>query len=335
MYNVVGQRIYCADKSAEDELFHLIKFESENGTLTLSVLDEGISQMPAEFRRCTSEALLIKFGKSYKPKSLITVPETTTIYLDEASKEITIAPESPSAGAWGAITGIDKEIATATVTGNVFTVVPVALGSTTFKCTWTPTSSNYATSEITISVAVVKRQLILSPLRDMQILKSGGTGAEHTVEVPITANTASVTVEAYSADSALLAVSVSGQTITLAPSTSSGKTSVRVIGSKASWLDSDYITLNVQICDSAVTIDAPTDVEVAPDEEVTITWTLTSGAEIIEYASSDPTKVEVVSATADSVKVKGISDTANVTVTSQKRDLGQAVDTVAVTVVEV
>lgn len=347
MFIVIENRVYASVKNASSK-YPLVSISIDaNGVVTITDEGQGITTLPGMYKKMTLEEVIATFnitsatGGDYKPFVDLGGYEPVTIYLDEASKVVTITAENPSAGVF---TGVSSDTGVATVTNSngVFTIVPVAEGACDVTVKFDPTDTDFADTYCVIPVTVAKRQVVLEQQRNIQMVKSTSEpDVSSTATAVIKANVATPTIYAVSSDEDNIAVAVDGQTITFtAADDKTGEAIIKVYGTKTNADDSADMEFKVKAYASAsasVTA-APDDFNIDQGEEVELTWTLPTGGSIVEATSSDDTHIEIVGITAtNKVKVKGVAptngDQATITAYYQQRGKGQASDTVVGTVV--
>lgn len=345
MFIVIENRVYASAKNASNK-YPLVSISVDaNGVVTITDVGEGIATLPAMYKKMTLEEVIATFSITadvdggYKPFVDLDGYDPVTIYLDESNKVVTITAANPSAGVF---TGTSSNTDVATVTnsnGNgAFTIVPVAEGVCDITVKFVPTDTDFADTYCVIPVTVEKRQVVLEPQRNIQIVKST-SGSPSTATAVIKANVASPTIVANSSDEDNIEVSVSNQTITFtAAEDKTGGAIIKVYGTKTGADDSADIEFKVHAyaTASASVTAAPDDFNIDQGEEVELTWTLPTGGSIVEATSSDDTRIQIVGITAkNKVKVKAVGgngDQATITAYYQQRGKGQVASTVVGTV---
>lgn len=344
MFCVIENRVYALAKNTSNK-YPLVSISiSSSGVVTVKDEGEGITTLPGTYKKLTLEEVIATFcitseaGGGYKPFVDLDGYDPVTIYLDESNKVVTITAANPSAGVFTG-TSSNTNVATVTNLNGAFTIVPVAEGVCDITVKFAPTDTDFADTYCVIPVTVEKRQVVLEPQRNIQIVKST-TVSSSTATAVIKANVASPTIVANSSDEDNVSVSVTNQTITItAAKNKTGEATIKVYGTKTNADDSADMefTVHVYAATSAAVSAAPADFDVDSGEEVELEWTLPSGGKIVEAVSSDDTHIEVLAITADNkVKVKGVATTNNdqavITAYYQQRSKGQVASTVTGTV---
>ena len=342
MFIVIENRVYASAKNAQNK-YPLVSISiDEDGVVTITDEGQGITTLPAMYKKMTLEEVIATFSITadvdggYKPFVDLDGYDPVTIYLDESNKVVTITAANPSAGVFTG-TSSKTDVATVTNIDGAFTIVPVAEGVCDITVKFVPTDTDFADTYCVIPVTVEKRQVVLEPQRNIQIVKST-TGSPSTATAVIKANVASPTIVANSSDEDNIEVSVSNQTITFtAAEDKTGGAIIKVYGTKTGADDSADIEFKVHAYATAsAAATAPADFDVDSGEEVELEWTLPSGGKIVEAVSSDDTHIEVLAITADNkVKVKAVGgngDQATITAYYQQRGKGQVASTVVGTV---
>lgn len=342
MFIVIENRVYASAKNAQNK-YPLVSISiDEDGVVTITDEGQGITTLPAMYKKMTLEEVIATFSITadvdggYKPFVDLDGYDPVTIYLDESNKVVTITAANPSTGVFTG-TSSKTDVATVTNIDGAFTIVPVAEGVCDITVKFVPTDTDFADTYCVIPVTVEKRQVVLEPQRNIQIVKST-TGSPSTATAVIKANVASPTIVANSSDEDNIEVSVSNQTITFtAAEDKTGGAIIKVYGTKTGADDSADIEFKVHAYATAsAAATAPADFDVDSGEEVELEWTLPSGGKIVEAVSSDDTHIEVLAITADNkVKVKAVGgngDQATITAYYQQRGKGQVASTVVGTV---
>lgn len=344
MFIVIENRVYASAKNASNK-YPLVSISVDaNGVVTMTDEGEGIATLPGMYNKMTLEEVIATFnitsatGGDYKPFVDLGGYEPVTIYLDEASKVVTITAENPSAGVF---TGVSSTTGVATVTNSdgVFTIVPVAEGVCDITVKFDPTDTDFADTYCVIPVTVAKRKVVLEQQRDIQMVKStGNPDVSSTAIAVIKSNVATPTIYAVSSDEDNVAVSVTDQTITItAADDKTGEATIKVYGTKANADDSDDMEFKVHAyANASAAATAPDAFDIDADEEMELTWTLPTGGTIVEATSSDDTHIQIIGVTAkNKVKVKAVGgngDQATITAYYQQRGKGQVASTVVGTV---
>lgn len=345
MFIVIENRVYALAKNASGK-YPLVSISIDaNGVVTLTDEGEGITTLPGMYKKMTLEEVIATFsitseaGGDYKPFVDLGGYEPVTIYLDEASKVVTITAENPSEGVF---TGVSSNTGVATVTNSdgVFTIVPGAEGACDVTVKFDPTDTDFADTYCVIPVTVAKRQVVLEQQRNIQMVKSTSSPVvSSTATAVIKANVATPTIYAVSSDEDNIAVAVDGQTITFtAADDKTGEAIIKVYGTKTNADDSADMEFKVHAyANASAAATAPDAFDIDQGEEVELTWTLPTGGSIVEATSSDDTHIEIVGITAkNKVKVKGVAptngDQATITAYYQQRGKGQVASTVVGTV---
>lgn len=342
MFIVIENRVYASAKNAQNK-YPLVSISiDEDGVVTITDEGQGITTLPAMYKKMTLEEVIATFSITadvdggYKPFVDLDGYDPVTIYLDESNKVVTITAANPSAGVFTG-TSSNTDVATVTNSNGAFTIVPVAEGVCDITVKFVPTDTDFADTYCVIPVTVEKRQVVLEPQRNIQIVKST-TGSPSTATAVIKANVASPTIVANSSDEDNIEVSVSNQTITFtAAEDKTGGAIIKVYGTKTGADDSADIEFKVHAYATAsAAATAPDAFDIDADEEMELTWTLPTGGTIVEATSSDDTHIQIVGVTAkNKVKVKAVGgngDQATITAYYQQRGKGQVASTVVGTV---
>lgn len=337
MYLVIGDRVYSATYDEGNTRYPLVSVAmAADGAVTVTDAGEGITTLPAAYRKCTLEEVIAIFAivpeGEYEPPATITGNDPVTVYLDEANKVVTLVAANPSAGTFSGVASDNTDVATVSAVAGVVTIVPVAEGACNVKITFTPTDTGFAASEVTIPVTIEKRQIEIAQVRNFSL--AAGT----TREVALESNVAGVAYTVLSSDSGICAVSETGGVLTLTPATEAplgmAIISVSAVLASGKAEDSAVMKFRVRVCATAVTITAIDDqaVEAGKSKEITVTC---AGAEIREVTTSDATHVTVEKTDKLKFKVTAVgaaNDTATVKVYCDKRGYGEDSEDLTVTV---
>jgi hypothetical protein len=332
MYCVVKDKVYSATFDEANNRYPLVSVAiGSDGAITVTDEGDGVAVLPAGYLKCTIEEVIAIFGleagEEYEPPATITGNDPVTVYLDEASKAVTLAASNPSAGAFSGVKSSDTGVATVSAVGGTITIVPVALGTCDVTITFTPTDTDFAASEITIPVTVAKRKIEFAPVRDQNLTKNVAK------TIVLEPNVSGVTYTVTSSDTNICTVAITGTAghendLVLTPSTTilgKCKICVSAVDENGKADDSDVMCFWVNVCNTAVSITAIDDqtLEVGATKEITV---VCAGAEIREVKTSDPTIVTVEKSGKLKLKITGVGeaeDTATITVYCDKRGYGE------------
>ncbi len=262
--------MYSAAYDTTNSRYPLVSIAKDaNGVITITDEGDGIAALPESYLYCSLNEVVAMFSvtatNEYEPRATITGNDPVTIYLDEASKAVTLTIANPALGDFSAVASSSTAVATVAEADSVFTITPVAAGTCNITATWTPTDTDFAASSVTIPVTVVKRKIEFVPVRDQSLTKA----IDKTIVLQPNVSTGSaLSYVVLSTDTAICSPAITGTdghendlVLTVADASPLGVATISVFAtdtnSKAS--DSDVMTFNVRVCDSAVTITAIAD----------------------------------------------------------------------------
>ena len=346
MFYVVQDRVYSATYDALNSRYPLVSISKDaNGVITITDEGDGIATLPASFLYCSLNEVVSIFNitstSEYEPRATITGNEPVTIYLDEASKVVTLTIAKPALGDFSAVASSAVAVATVSEADSAFTIVPVAVGTCNITATWTPTDTDFAASSVVIPVTVVKRQIEFVPVRDQSLTKA----VDKTIVLQPNVGTGSTLVyTVFSTDTAICSPAITGTAdhendlvLTVPDATPLGVATISVFAtdSNAKASDSAVITFNVRGCNSAVTITAIADLDITAgtSKEITVTC---AGATIREVTTSDATHVTAEITAPLKFKINAVGaavDTATITVYCDKFGYGEDDEALTATLV--
>jgi len=345
---VAGDKIYKETKN-DDEKYPLVKISiSADNAVTVTEEDEGVEAFPKNYYRASIKEVIAMFGitseSGYKPPATIIGDDPVLIYLDEEEKVVTITLSNPSEGNFSEVASSDTNVATVLETNGVFTIAPVAEGVCLVTAKWTPTDLNFAPSVVRIPVAVIKRKIEFTPVRNQSLTK--GVNKTITIKSNV-ASGASLNYTVLSTDTGICSPAMdvtqgkeNDLILTVADNTPLGSTVITLsaVDDNEKAYDSEVMKFKVRVCESGVTVTPISDQEVEEggSKEVTVT-TIPGGTTIREAVSSDPSKVTVEIVNKLKVRVTAVGavgENADITVYCDKRGYGEGKDTFKVTIVE-
>lgn len=344
MFIVIENRVYSAAFDTTHSRYPLVSIaKSSTGVVTITDEGEGIATLPAVYRRCTLEEVIAIFGITadgeYEPPATITGNDPVIVYLDEASKAVTLTITKPAEGDFTNVASSSNAIAAVAEADSTFTITPVAAGSCTITATWTPTNTDFAASTVTIPVFVAKRQIEFAAVRNQNLTKN----ADKTIILqPNVSSGSTLVYTVTSSDTGICAPAITGTAdhlndlvLTPAATTPLGTCiiSVSATDSNGKAYDSATMSFEVNVCDSAVTITPIDNTTVKAGESKEIT-AVCAGAEIREITTSDPTHVTVEKTGKLKFKITGVgaaNETADITIYCDKRGYGEGSEALTVT----
>jgi len=342
MYFVIEDRVYSAAYDEANNRYPLVSVAmAADGAVTVTDEGEGIATLPAMYLKCSLEEVIAIFAivpeGEYEPPATISGADPVTVYLDEASKVITLTASNPSIGTFSDVKSSNTNIATVSASGGTITITPVAVGTCNVTAKFTPTDEDFAVSNITIPVTVARRKIEIKQVRNQNLTK-GNANAKTIILEP---NVDGVTYTVTSSDTDICTAAVTGTVghendLVLTPDDATlGKCKICVsaVDSNGKADDSEVMYFWVNVCNSGVSITAIDDqnLEVGETKEITVTC---AGAEIREVTTSDATHVTVEKTAKLKFKINAVGDagdTATVVVYCDKRGYGEDSEDLTVT----
>jgi hypothetical protein len=348
-YYVSGRNVY-GDFDTENEIFPLLRITvDEAGAFTVTEAGGGIAALPAgtlvSELWAVARMFQIATDNPYEPLAVTDAPATIALNLDAGAQVVNVTG-SPADGDWSLVASDTTGVCTVSETGGAFTLTPISAGSATITGRFTPTDTDFAVIDISMEVVVTKRTVTVDPIRDYQLtIGEGGEGATNEVDIDVTvlSGLAPAAVEAYVSDGAEVTVAVEGGVITVTPSAEYvGKSTITVHATRTNC-DPSVVpaTFEVEVCATQVGAFATTPSAVSNKkhgESTTLTFAPASGAEIVEFKTSDSSRVAItaysLAAGTVTIRMDGVAgETANITAVAHKRGLGQRVSgNVAITI---
>lgn len=335
-YYVSGRNVY-GDFNASAGVYPLLRISvDENGAYTVAEAGGGVTALPAEHHVAdlweVARMLQITPDSPYEPLVGIDAPSALSMFLDEGSDSFLVTA-SPAEGSWANVASSDTDVLTVSEDNGLFTLLLLSEGTARVTATWVPTDADYAGGTISVDVTVEKREVVVDPIRDYQIVK----GSDNTVDVPVTifGGETPDSLEAYTSDGAEVNVTVTGAVITLTPADAIVGTAVIDVYAIRDGAETNAIqrSFNVEVCAAQTAAFAVEPAAVpAPEtnQDISLTFVPATGASILSFATSDPAVAAIQSynLAAGTVVVRFLGaggDTAEITATAQKRGYGQRV----------